>query len=178
MEKTQKTLLYASLLSVIIKIYFSSLGSFMKNKYLIGMCKNLLRCGDLRIVCASSEEEAKGIYLEKYGIVEEEFKYYYYGKVANECFCSMFWFKTVQESVQFDLYGNIVASVNDFKKRVFDFFGEHETYASIYVHEYFKDKKSSMMDCVFPKEMLIYMAKNDPGEVTEAINLSEVKELY
>jgi hypothetical protein len=146
-------------------------------KYLVGYDEDPFGDQDFVIVNAADEDEAIERFIKTVAITEDIFLEHIYEKAVNMSLAEMFWFQTEDEMDRFMQEGEVVISVEEFERRVKEFFGPHADFAARYLEYYFSEDDEIPSE-LFPEEMLMYIwSESDWADDVIAVPLDDVEEV-
>lgn len=127
----------------------------MEMKYVVGGRDSTLDEQNFCFINASDGNEALERYIRLIGIKKASFIKSVYDRNINISFAEMFWLQTDEEETVFINTGEVLASGNEFDKRVKDFFASQNEYTTLYLRHWYSQGEVSEVE--FPDEMLVYM---------------------
>jgi hypothetical protein len=145
-------------------------------KYLVGYEEDTFGDQGFVIVSADSRDEAVMRFIREAALTEDIFIEHIYERTVNMSFAEMFWFQTDEEMERFTQEEEILIDVEEFKRRVRRFFGDHADFAEQYLDFYFGEADEP--EEPFSDEMLFYIwSESDWADEVIAVPLSDIEEI-
>lgn len=127
----------------------------MSTAYIVGFTESSIEEISLTIVHANNAEHALDKFASAVGIKESKFIEYVYDRSIEVSLAENFWLQTEEEIEAYEKDENVLVDTVEFDRRVKEFFGSNQDFATLYLDYYHSDRSTT--DDLFPDEMLTYI---------------------
>jgi hypothetical protein len=124
-------------------------------------------CTRIALVRAEDPDEARRLFWDRYAArdaAQSSYEWEYLKtKAVNDGYCEQFWLYTQEEKAAFRANGDVIATDDQFKSRVREWFGDEVEFAEMYLNAYFEDPESVMIESKLPTALLAYVLREEEG---------------
>jgi hypothetical protein len=147
-----------------------------RQDYLVGLRGSDLEHRELRIVTATSQEEAAEKFITSFAPGDETLLEMIADRSVSMSFASYFWLQTEEDKAWFRETAEVLVSKDEFERRVRQFFGVHADFANLYLDYYFSAEEAPQPPD-FPAAMLVFIWKNTHFATPVMTLLTEIQRI-
>lgn len=147
----------------------------MDKQYIVGDSEISFGEGEFHIITAKSSDEAINKFIKEFAVQEDIFLTHVYDKSINMSFATKFWLQNQEDEDRYMESAEALISEDEFKSRVYDFFGTDRNHADIFIDYYFsdEDEEDAKEKELFTQDMLVHMWTGLPFCKVEAFELEK-----